>query len=128
MAGVVALLGRWSRVWGERPVAVIPVPSHSRPTLLADLAARIGEVGRLPVVDPLRTTGLAPARGLASKARVEAITARLSIDPSVAVPAGPVLLVDDYAGSGWTITVAAALLRDAGAGPVFPLVLHRRVG
>ena len=94
---------------------------------MADLAARIGEVG-LPVVDPLRTTGLSPARGLASRARVEAVTARLSIDPSVAVPAGPVLLVDDHAGSGWTITVAAALLRDAGAGPVFPLVLHRRVG
>ena len=27
MAGVVALLGRWAKVWGDRPVAVVPVPS-----------------------------------------------------------------------------------------------------
>jgi len=37
-----------------------------------------------------------------------------------------VLLVDDVARSTWTVTVAAALLRDAGAGPVLPLVGHRR--
>ena len=36
---------------------------------------------------------------------------------------GPVLLVDDTVGSSWTLTVIAALLRQAGSGPVFPLVL-----
>jgi ATP-dependent DNA helicase RecQ len=36
---------------------------------------------------------------------------------------GPVLLVDDMVDSGWTFTVVAALLRDAGCGPVFPLAL-----
>jgi ATP-dependent DNA helicase RecQ len=40
-----------------------------------------------------------------------------------AVPGGPVLLVDDVRGSGWTLTTVAGLLRDAGAGPVHPLVL-----
>ena len=39
------------------------------------------------------------------------------------VPHGPVLLVDDVRGSGWTLTTVAGLLRDAGAGPVHPLVL-----
>jgi ATP-dependent DNA helicase RecQ len=39
------------------------------------------------------------------------------------VPYGPVLLVDDVRGSGWTLTTAAEQLRDAGAGPVYPLVL-----
>jgi ATP-dependent DNA helicase RecQ len=47
-------------------------------------------------------------------------------DESVALPEGPVLLVDDVARTGWTLTVAAALLRDGGAGPVLPLVGHRR--
>ena len=41
------------------------------------------------------------------------------------VPAGPVLLLDDSTRSGFSLTVAAALLREAGAGPVYPLVLHR---
>ena len=46
------------------------------------------------------------------------------------VPPGPVLLVDDVRGSGWTLTTVGARLRDAGAGPVHPLVLllGRRCG
>ena len=39
----------------------------------------------------------------------------------------PVLLLDNTSRSGWTLTVAAAALRAAGAGPVYPLVLHKRV-
>jgi ATP-dependent DNA helicase RecQ len=36
---------------------------------------------------------------------------------------GPVLLVDDSADSRWTSTVAARLLREAGAAVVLPFVL-----
>ena len=39
------------------------------------------------------------------------------------IPAMPVLLVDDMVDSGWTLAVAAALLRQAGSGPVWPLAL-----
>ena len=35
----------------------------------------------------------------------------------------PVLLVDDVVDSGWTMTVIAALLKQAGSGPVFPVAL-----
>lgn len=38
---------------------------------------------------------------------------------------GPVLLVDDTLRSGFTATAAATLLREAGSGPVYPLVLHK---
>jgi len=41
---------------------------------------------------------------------------------------GPVLLVDDQVDTGWTMTVAAALLRDAGATAVLPLVLAATTG
>jgi ATP-dependent DNA helicase RecQ len=41
------------------------------------------------------------------------------------MPSGPVLLLDDVIDSGWTPTVGAALLRQAGAGPVFPGALAR---
>jgi ATP-dependent DNA helicase RecQ len=36
---------------------------------------------------------------------------------------GPVLLVDDVVDSAWTLTLAAALLKQAGAGAVFPFAL-----
>jgi ATP-dependent DNA helicase RecQ len=39
-----------------------------------------------------------------------------------------VLLVDDQIDSGWTMTLAAALLRDAGAPAVLPLALAVTAG
>jgi len=33
------------------------------------------------------------------------------------------LLVDDVFDSGWTLTLAVALLRQAGSGPVYPYAL-----
>ena len=42
---------------------------------------------------------------------------------AVAALGGPVLVVDDRIDSGWTMTVAARLLREAGAPGVLPLVL-----
>ena len=62
---------------------------------------------------------------VASGVRVAALFAGLALDRR-GCPAGPVLLVDDVARSTWTITACAALLHDAGCGPVLPLVAHRR--
>ena len=39
------------------------------------------------------------------------------------IPESPVLLLDDMVDSRWTITVIAALLRQAGCPAVFPLAL-----
>ena len=41
---------------------------------------------------------------------------------------GPVLVVDDRIETGWTMTVAARLLRQAGAPAVLPLVLAVTAG
>ena len=35
----------------------------------------------------------------------------------------PILLVDDRTDTGWTLTLVTRLLREAGAGPVYPFVL-----
>jgi ATP-dependent DNA helicase RecQ len=43
----------------------------------------------------------------------------------IQLPTSPVLLVDDVVDSGWTLTVAAVLLREHGSGPVFPFALAR---
>ena len=45
------------------------------------------------------------------------------LDDPAAAPKGPCLLVDDMVDSRWTFTVAAAVLRQAGCGAVFPLAL-----
>ncbi|MEV0413647.1 RecQ family ATP-dependent DNA helicase [Streptomyces sp. NPDC050448] len=137
---VVAVLADWARGQGgwasgapdapARPVGVVALPSHSRPQLVGSLAARIAEVGRLPLLGALAYTDQAPQFGLPSSnsaQRVRALHQALTVPPalasSLAEAAGPVLLVDDRAESGWTLAVAARLLRRAGAKGVFPLVL-----
>ncbi len=70
-------------------------------------------------------TGATPPADVASAARVKALIASLRLQPGVELPAGPLLLVDVRYRSGWTMTVAAALLREAGATAMLPLVLHQ---
>jgi ATP-dependent DNA helicase RecQ len=122
---LVDVLSRWAREWDERPVAVLPVPSRSRPLRVRGMAEHVARVGRLPLLDVLAATGPAPAAELASGARVAALLAGLAVTGEVP-GGGPVLLVDDVARTTWTLTACAALLHDAGCGPVLPLVAHRR--
>jgi adenine/guanine phosphoribosyltransferase-like PRPP-binding protein len=48
---------------------------------------------------------------------------RLYIEGESVPAEGPVLLVDDFTESGWTLAVAGRLLLGAGATEVLPLVL-----
>lgn len=89
------------------------------------MAAHVARMGRLPLVDALRLNGPLPDADLASAAKVAALDQALALRPGVALPDGPVLLVDARYRSGWAMTVAAALLREAGAAAVLPLVLHQ---
>jgi ATP-dependent DNA helicase RecQ len=125
---LVDVLTRWSTEWAARPVAVVPVPSRSRSHRVRGMAEHVAAVGRLPLLDALRVAGPPPPADVASATRVRHLldTITLAADPAQPLPAGPVLLVDDVARTGWTATVAAALLLDAGTGPVLPLVAHRR--
>ncbi len=124
-AALVDLLSRWRGDWPERPVAVVPVPSRSRPLRVHGMAAHIAVVGRLPLLEPLRSHGPPAPTGVSSTTRVAHLLDTLSLDTDVAVPRGPILLVDDLARTQWTLTVAGTLLHDAGAGTLLPLVGHR---
>jgi ATP-dependent DNA helicase RecQ len=70
-----------------------------------------------------------PAGGPRSNSaqRLKELYGALAVPPAVAEALaerpGPVLLVDDYTETGWTLAVAARLLRQAGAQAVHPLVL-----
>jgi ATP-dependent DNA helicase RecQ len=128
---VVRILAAWD--WAERPAAVLTLPSRSRSGLIMSLGRRIAEIGRLPYLGSLQYAsgpgGRGPAAGRQhnSAQRLQALWGELSIPEAVAAALaaarGPVLLVDDQIDSGWTMTVAAKLLRDAGAPAVLPFVL-----
>lgn len=123
-AGVVAVLSRWSKHW-ERPVCVVPMPSRRHPRLVSSLAGHIAAVGKLPLIDAIETVGPPPPTDVASAARATALVGSLRLVDGVSLPAGPVLLVDDTYRTGWTATVAAALLQEAGASTTLPLALHQ---
>ncbi len=135
---VVTVLADWAKGPGgwasgaadapPRPVGVVTVASRSRPQLIHSLGARIAEVGRLPLLGSVEYTGEAPAVSRSNSAqRLKALDGMLAVPPALAASLsgqeGPVLLVDDYTETGWTLAVAARLLRRAGAPGVLPLVL-----
>jgi ATP-dependent DNA helicase RecQ len=127
--GVVAVLGRWRRAWSARPVAVVPLPGTGADARVAGLCAEIGRIGKLPVLDLLERTGSPVPDDVASGARVAALEGALRLADgaadAIAALDGPVLLVSATTRTGWTQTVAAALLREAGVDCVLPLAVHR---
>ncbi|MCU1353913.1 MAG: ATP-dependent helicase, RecQ family [Acidimicrobiales bacterium] len=130
VAGIAAALKRWR--WGERPRWVTWIPSARHDPLLAATAERIGALGSLPVHPVLRRAFDGPAQAATQNSahRLRNVWGAFEVDaaalPPTAAVMGPVLLLDDTYDSGWTMTVAAAALRTAGAASVLPFVLARR--
>jgi ATP-dependent DNA helicase RecQ len=126
LAAVVKVLAAWD--WAERPAAVIAMPSRTRPLLIASLAGQIARIGQMPNLGPLDRGGPAePARQHNSAQRLRAVWSSVVVPGAMRAELarleGPVLLVDDRIETGWTMTVAAMRLREAGAIGVLPLVL-----
>ncbi|MGP2436867.1 RecQ family ATP-dependent DNA helicase [Streptomyces sp. JW3] len=135
---VVGVLADWARAPGgwapgvpearSRPVGVVTVASRTRPHLVRSLGERICEVGRLPLLGAVEYTSDAPRATRSNSAqRLKVLDGALTVPPQLASALagqpGPVLLVDDFTETGWTLAVAARLLRRAGAEEVLPLVL-----
>ncbi|WP_034269813.1 RecQ family ATP-dependent DNA helicase [Actinospica robiniae] len=118
--------GPWSGA--GRPVGIVTITSRARPRLVASLAEGISEIGRLPIagnVERVRDDGHTGPTNSAWRLRsvYEAFALGPQLRERLADCPGPVLLVDDLVDSGWTMTVAARLLRQGGAPAVLPLVL-----
>jgi ATP-dependent DNA helicase RecQ len=116
--------------WPQRPAGVITLPSRSRPQLIESFGRRIAGIGQIPYLGAVAyTNGPLPGRPDAHQAnsahRLRALWHQLTVPAAVrdavAPLAGPALLVDDRIETGWTITVGAKLLREAGAPGVLPL-------
>ncbi|MCL2584979.1 MAG: DEAD/DEAH box helicase [Streptosporangiales bacterium] len=129
---VVKVLTAWD--WAERPACVVTLPSASRPELIASLGQRLAAVGRLSYLGALAyatADGPGPRRHNSAQ-RVQSLWNAFGVPDELRAAleeaSGPVLLVDDRIESGWTMTVAAKLLREAGAPAVLPLALAVTTG
>ena len=128
LAGAVAALGRWRTVWPARPVAVVPAPAYSvEAGANRALSQHLGAVGKLPVFDLFTWHGEAAPTDVASAPVVAHLERSIAFDAAAAraLPPGPVLLCATTMRTGWSVTVASALLAEAGCQAVMPLVIHR---
>ena len=116
----------------SRPPAVVVVDSRTRPHMVRRLghavAARLG-------AQALGVVGLAgqepPQHDVGSAFRLAQVARSLTLQGWSAqtleeLRERVVVLVDDWSDSGWTLTLAASLLREAGAEAVHPFVLALR--
>jgi ATP-dependent DNA helicase RecQ len=122
--GAVEVLRRWRTQWVQRPVAVVVAPSPD-PRASVALAERIGRAGKLPVFDVFAWDGPPAPQEAASGAVVAHLEQVLRLDDTGAIPPGPVFLAAGTMRTGWVVTVAAAMLREAGVSAVLPIVAHR---
>lgn len=105
------------------PTWVTCVPSLRHHELVPDYAARLAQALGLPFIPCITKT----AQNEAQKAQQNKFHQYHNLDGAFAitddVEEGSVLLVDDIFDSGCTMTIIAALLRQADSGPVFPVAL-----
>ncbi len=123
---LVAACAEMIRQWDPAPAPewVACIPSLDRPELVPSFARRLAATLGLAFQPCLRKV----AANLSQREMANSFQQARNLDGVFAVdedamPPGPCLLVDDTVDSGWTLTVAAALLRKAGCAAVFPLAL-----
>ena len=106
------------------PAWITCVPSRRHTDLVPDFARRLGRRLGLPFVECIRKVrDTEPQKTRANSfQQAQNLLGAFALDEAI-VRQEPVLLVDDMVDSRWTFTVAAALLRRAGSGPVHPFAL-----
>ncbi len=115
------------REWCPEPAPewVTCIPSMRHPDLVPGFACRLAEALALPFNQVLAKTADRPEQKTMANSTRQAhnVDGALERIDGEEILIGPVLLVDDMADSGWTLTVAAWLLRSRGSGAVWPLTL-----
>jgi ATP-dependent DNA helicase RecQ len=121
VAAVRAIRDQWRPE--PAPAWVTAIPSRGSPRVGEFAAAVAAELG-LPYVECLTTRAEGQPQKAMQNSVLQLANARdkLAIDGLAVLP-GPVLLVDDIVDTRWTMTVAGALLREHGSGPVHPFAL-----
>ncbi len=99
------------------------IPSQRHPELVPDFAKRLAKRLNLSFVEAIIKVAENEPQKLQQNRYHQCRNLDGAFEISEQVFSGPVLLVDDIIDSGWTMTVAAALLRQRGSGPVYPVAL-----
>lgn len=100
------------------------IPSFNHPDLVPDFARRLAETLGLPYVACIEKvkTNSQQKHMENSFQQTRNLDGVFRVNPFTQLSA-PCLLVDDVIDSGWTLTVAAALLRQEGCSGVYPMAL-----
>lgn len=117
----VELLARWNPE--KRPEWVTCIPSRRTPTLVPDFARRLAARLGFPFVECLRKMKDTPPQKEMENSSFQQNNLIGAFEVVGTPPAGVCLLVDDMVDSKWTLTIAAAMLRDAGVTAVVPFAL-----
>ncbi|HJH12207.1 MAG TPA: RecQ family ATP-dependent DNA helicase [Brevibacterium ravenspurgense] len=122
----VSVLADWD--WAVRPDCVVGIPSAHRPNSAQSLAQGLAAVGRMEYLGQLELLRDPGSPDVNSAYRVKNLWDALRVDPQLeaAVAGRTVLLTDLEIASRWTMTIAARLLRQAGAAAVLPFALAQR--
>ncbi|WP_431685771.1 RecQ family ATP-dependent DNA helicase [Hahella sp. NBU794] len=99
------------------------VPSRNHPELVPDFTRRLATRLGLPFLDVVsKVKDNQPQKSQRNRFhQCRNLDGAFTINQKL--PATPVLLIDDIVDSGWTLTVIAALLQQAGSGVVYPVAL-----
>ncbi len=122
---VEAVAEMYEQRWQPNPAPqwVTCVPSQNHPSLVPDFAQRLAHRLGLPFVDAIRKVRDNEPQKEQQNRFHQCSNLDGAFSLSDDILSTPVLLVDDVIDSGWTVTVLAALLRQAGSGPVYPVAL-----
>jgi ATP-dependent DNA helicase RecQ len=112
---------RWSP--HPDPQWVCCVPSRNYPELVPDFARRLAVRLGLPFIDAVsKVKNNQPQKAQQNRFhQCRNLDGVFSINQPI--PNTPMLLIDDIVDSGWTLTVIAALLQQAGSRLVYPVAL-----
>lgn len=126
VGGMVEMVQRWNPQ--PAPQWVTCVPSLRHPHLVPDFARRLAERLELPFVPCVHKVRETHPQ----KEMQNSFHQVYNLDGAFEVRVWrgitkPVFLVDDVVDSGWTLTVIAVLLRQAGSSAVFPIALAKQV-
>jgi ATP-dependent DNA helicase RecQ len=115
------IIDRWSL--DPKPTWLTCIPSKRHPDLVPDFAQRLAKKLGIPFKPVIiKTSETAPQKEQENSFfQCQNLDGIFEINGEVSDE--PVLLIDDVIDSGWTLTIASALLREAGSGIVYPATL-----
>lgn len=122
VAACVEMLQTWSP--DPAPQWVTCIPSLNHPELVPDFAERLANALGLPFVSCIEKARANRQQKFMENSYQQVRNLdgvfNINLEPKVYLPC---LLVDDIKDSGWTFTVASALLRQVGCSAVYPMAL-----